>query len=82
MLDIKFIRTNPQIVKEACKNKQVKVDIGKLLDIDGKRREVLQAIEEIRAKKNEASDKIARAELDSEKKGIILKMKENSNNNI
>jgi seryl-tRNA synthetase len=76
MLDIKFIRNNPDKVKEACKNKQVKVDIGKLLDIDEKRRDVLQAIEAIRAKKNEASDRIAKSKLDSEKKGIILKMKE------
>ena len=76
MLVIKFIRNNPDKVKEACKNKQVKVDIGKLLDIDEKRRDVLQAIEAIRAKKNEASDRIAKSKLDSEKKGIILKMKE------
>jgi len=76
MLDIKFIRNNPEKIKEACKNKQVKVDIDALLDIDKKRRELLQAIEEIRAQKNEASDKIAKSKLDSEKKGIILKMKE------
>jgi seryl-tRNA synthetase len=76
MLDIKFIRQNPDIVKEACKNKQVKVDIDKLLDIDKKRIDVLQAIEAIRAKKNEASEKIRKAKLDSEKKGIILKMRE------
>jgi seryl-tRNA synthetase len=76
MLDIKFIRQNPNKVKEACKNKQVEVDIGKILDIDEKRRDVLQAIEAIRAKKNEASDRIAKSKLDSEKKGIILKMKE------
>ena len=76
MLDIKFIRNNPDKVKEACRKKQVKIDIEKLLDVDKKRREVLQAIEEISAKKNEASDKIAKSKLDSEKKGIILKMKE------
>lgn len=76
MLDIKFIRNNPEKVKEACKNKQVKFDIDALLDIDKKKRELLQAIEQIRAQKNEASDKIAKSKLDSEKKGIILKMKE------
>jgi len=76
MLDIKLIRQNPEKVKTACKNKQVKVDIDALLGIDKKRREILQAIEEIRAKKNEASDKIVKTKLDSEKKGIISKMKE------
>ena len=61
MLDIKFIRENPEKVKEACKNKQVKVDIDALLEIDKKRKELLQAIEEIRAQKNEASDKIVKS---------------------
>jgi seryl-tRNA synthetase len=76
MLDIKFIRDNPEKVETACKKKQVKVDIDALLDIDKKRRELLQGIEQIRAQKNEASDKISKSKLDSEKKGIILKMKE------
>lgn len=76
MLDIKLIRQNPEKVKTACKNKQVKIDIDALLGIDKKRREILQAIEEIRAKKNEASDKIVKTKLDSEKKEIISKMKE------
>lgn len=68
MLDIKFIRENPEKVKEACRNKQVKVDIDALLGLDQKRRELLQAVEEIRAKKNEASNKITKSKLDSEKK--------------
>ena len=76
MLDIKFIRENPEKVKEACRNKQVKVDIDALLGLDQKRRELLQAVEEIRAKKNESSNKITKSKLDSEKKGIILEMKE------
>ncbi|MFA4999004.1 MAG: serine--tRNA ligase, partial [Candidatus Paceibacterota bacterium] len=50
MLDIKFIRENSDKVKEGCKKKQVKVDIGRLLDIDKKRRESLQALEDMRAK--------------------------------
>lgn len=76
MLDIKFIRDNPEKVKAACKNKQIKLDVEALLEIDKKRRELLQAVEEIRAQKNGASDIIAKSKLDSEKKGIILKMKE------
>jgi len=76
MLDIKFIRDNPEKVKTACKNKQVKVDIDALLEIDKKKRELLQIIEQIRAQKNEASDKIIKTKQDSEKKGIILRMKE------
>lgn len=75
MLDIKFIRENPEKVKEACEKKLIEVDINRLLEIDEKRREVLQEVERIRSQKNEASDTIAKSKLDSEKKGIILKMK-------
>ena len=75
MLDIKFIRNNQNNVKTACKNKQVQVDIDGLLEIDKKRRELLQGVELIRAQKNQASDKIAKSKLDSEKRGIISKMK-------
>ncbi len=60
MLDIKFIRQNPQIIKKACQNKRVDVDIDRLLEVDKKRREVLQALEDMRSQKNKASKEIAR----------------------
>jgi len=52
MLDIKFIRENTAQVKEACDKKQVKVDIDRLLELDKKRRELLQEIEALKSKKN------------------------------
>jgi len=76
MLDIKFIRENPARVKEACKRKQVKVDIDKLLEVDKKRRESLQALEDMRAKKNKASKEIVNTKDKTEKEKIILKMRE------
>lgn len=76
MIDIKFIREHPDIVKKGCQAKQVKVDIDKLLETDKKRRETLQALEEMRAQKNKASEEIARTKEDKEKQKIILQMKE------
>jgi len=52
MLDIKFIRQNPKKVKEGCRKKQVKVDVDKLLELDKKRREMLQKIEGLRHELN------------------------------
>lgn len=75
MLDIKSIRENPKKVKEACKKRQVKVDIDKLLKIDKEKREKLQKIEEIRAEKNKASKKITATKDKKEKKRIISEMK-------
>ncbi len=76
MLDIKFIRQNPDKVKEACQKKQVKVDIDLLLDIDKKRRETLQALEDMRSQKNKSSDEIAKLKNEKERRKIILKMQE------
>lgn len=52
MLDIKFIRDNSELVKKNCENRRVKVDINKLLNLDIQKREKLQEIEELRAKRN------------------------------
>jgi len=74
MLDIKLIRENPNKVKEACKKKQVKVDVDKLLKIDKEKREKLQKIEEIRAEKNKASRKITGTKDKKGKQKIIREM--------
>jgi len=75
MLDIKFIRQNPKKVKEGCRKKQVKVDIDRLLELDERHRKLLQEIEFLRAEKNKASEKIAKAK-GKEKIKLINEMKE------
>ena len=75
MLDIKYIRENSDKVKQGCQKKQTNVDIDKLLDIDKKRRELLQKIEKLKAEQNKISgkdqDQIEKAkELKKEIKGI------------
>ena len=52
MLDIKFIRQNPEKIKEACQKKQVKCDIDLLLEVDQKRLEPLRALEDMKPQKN------------------------------
>ncbi len=74
MLDIKFIRQNPEKVKEGCQAKRVKVDIDQLLKVDEKRREILKILESIRFQKNKASKKIAQAK-EIEKQSIISELK-------
>ena len=53
MLDIKFIRQHPDIVKQAAKNKRVEVDIDAILVLDEKRRKVQGEIDELNHKKKE-----------------------------
>ncbi len=76
MLDIKFIRQNPEKVKEGCQKKQVKCDVDRLLEVDKKRREILRALEDMLAQKNKASKEIAGMKNGIEKQILILKMRE------
>lgn len=55
MLDIKFIRDNVALVKQNCKNRNVKIDIDHLIEINETRREKIQAIEALRAERKAGS---------------------------
>ncbi|CAN5608187.1 serine--tRNA ligase [soil metagenome] len=57
MLDIQFIRDNPETVKEKSKQKGYEVDIDHLLQLDADRRTRLIQAEELRRRRNELSDK-------------------------
>ena len=72
MLDIKFIRENPEKVKEGCRAKRVEVDIARLLEVDKKRREVLGVLEDMKAQKNKTTREISRTKGEKEKRKIIM----------
>lgn len=55
MLDMQFIRDNVQTVKEAATAKNAAVDVDKLLELDHKRRELLQQVEKLRKARNETA---------------------------
>ncbi|MDD5236415.1 MAG: serine--tRNA ligase, partial [Candidatus Omnitrophica bacterium] len=59
MLDIKFIRENPQQVKDALKKRNLNLNLDQLIEIDNSRRKILLEVEELRAKQNKANDEIA-----------------------
>lgn len=57
MLDIQFIRENPKLVQEKSKQKNIDVNIDKLLRHDKSRRDLLQKIENLRKERNELASK-------------------------
>lgn len=61
MLDIKFLRTNPEVVKQNIKNKfqDEKLSlVDEVIDLDKRNREIKQEVEALRAEKNKASKEI------------------------
>ena len=74
MLEIKFIRENPDLIKEGARKKKINVDIDRLLEVDEKRRKLLLKSETLKAEKNAASQAIAKLK-GEEKSSAISKMK-------
>jgi len=71
MLDIKFIRENPDKVKEGISKKGADPSlVDNVLDLDKKRRELIQQIDTLRAKKNSAEEKLMQSPEEA-KKDII-----------
>ncbi|MCY3772995.1 MAG: serine--tRNA ligase [Gemmatimonadetes bacterium] len=60
MLDQRFVRNNPETVKQAVANKNERVDVDQFLDLDVRRRELLQTSESLKQQRNTVSDEIAR----------------------
>ena len=52
MLDIKFIRQNPDLVREAIKKRNYRFELDAFLELDEKRKSLQQKIEELSAKQN------------------------------
>ena len=70
MLDIKYIRENKEIVKEAAKNKLINVDIDRLLVVDQDIRNLTQEIDKLKNERNKLSSSIPNLSDDKKKNTI------------
>lgn len=60
MLDIKVIRQNPEMIKQAMRNRQMNMDqtVDEILQLDEERRRIIALTEELKAQQNKASKEI------------------------
>jgi seryl-tRNA synthetase len=75
MLDIKFIRDNPDFIREAARKKHIDFDVSPLLAAEESRSQLLREVEELRAKQNEFTEKIARASDPKDREAMIGEMR-------
>jgi len=61
MLDIKLIRENPELVRQALEKRGDSFALDSILEIDGRYRSLLRQTEELRAKHNEASKQLGKS---------------------
>ncbi len=80
MLDIKYIRQNPDIVREAILNKKSEVDLDQLLALDNSKRSLLTTLEQLNQSKNDIAKQISQSignqELIDQGKQIKLQLDE------
>ena len=74
MLDIKFIRENAEVIKEAVRKKRIALDLDDLLRIDAQRLVILGEVEALRAKQNSVTTEISRT-TDSFRDALIQEMR-------
>ena len=74
MIDLELLRKNPEIIEEEIKNRGMKIDVRADVKLDTERRSLIVRIDEIRAKKNEASKLIPNI-TGTEKEKMINEMK-------
>ncbi|MDZ7374208.1 MAG: serine--tRNA ligase [candidate division KSB1 bacterium] len=60
MLDLRFIRENPDLVRKAIEWKREKADLDRLLELDNERRSLLAEAEQLKHERNRVSEEIAR----------------------
>ncbi len=78
MLDINLIRTQPEMVKQAVRDRQNPelVDvIDQALGLDGKRREALREVETLKAQRNTVSKEIGRMKDAAEREAKIIEQR-------
>ncbi|OGN07331.1 MAG: serine--tRNA ligase [Candidatus Yanofskybacteria bacterium RIFCSPHIGHO2_02_FULL_38_22b] len=75
MLDIKFIRQNIEIVKKAIQNKNIDLDLDKLLAADERKRHVMTELEQLRSEQNKKSKGPQSPENIEESRGLKEKIK-------
>lgn len=75
MIDIKFIRENPEKVKEGAKNKNVDIDVDAILELDEKRRALIGESQALKEQQNRESEMIAREKDDSVRSAKIEELR-------
>lgn len=58
MLDLRFVRSNPDIIRQTLINKGVTVDLDRILALDVERRQLLAEVEQLKARRNEVSKQV------------------------
>ena len=70
MLDIAFIRNNPEVIKDGIRKKRMKMDIDELLAVDEEVRSLRAEVENLRADRNRISKEVPKLQGEDKEQAI------------
>lgn len=77
MLDLKFVRSNPEVVKEALVKRNSTLKLDHFLRQEEERRKVLFEVEQLKARRNQVSEEVGRLKKKGEAAdSLILEMRD------
>jgi seryl-tRNA synthetase len=77
MLDLKFVRSNPEIVKEALQKRHVSISLEQFLEHEEERRKLLFEIENLKAHRNSVSEEVGQLKKNGgDAESLVLEMRE------
>jgi seryl-tRNA synthetase len=76
MLDLRFIRENPDLVKEALSKLNTTAPTDEILRLDGQRRALLSEVEALKARRNAVSKEIGKMKDGDKRQALIEEMRE------
>lgn len=77
MLDLKFVRTNPDVVREALTKRYADINLDEFLGQEEKRRQILFEVETLKAERNRVSEEVAKLKKNGQNADdLIVNMRE------
>ena len=77
MLDIKFVRDNPELVLQNLKNRNNPMNLDRFMELEKQRREIIAETENLKSQKNAVSKKISEMKKNKENAdAVILEMRQ------
>ena len=82
MLDLKFVRQNPELVEEALQKRGGKISLADFLELEKERRAILTQVEDMKAERNRVSKEVGRMKQAGEDASVIMEEMRNLGDQI
>jgi len=75
VLDIKYVRQNPEAVKANCRDRKIQADVDRVLELDSKRRDLQFKTDNLRRRTRELSEMIPREKNPTQREKLVEEAK-------